>query len=573
MDDKPDSQPDQSRTESVAKDRRSPLTPDRLGCFRIESLINSGGMGSVYRAYDESMKRHVALKVLHASLGLSSTSQQRFAREAWIAGQLEHPNIIKVHSRGEEAGIHYLAMELAEGGSLADHLKRLREAPPSDGGSTGAAQSTYIRSVVTQFVEVCEAVDYVHSKGFIHRDIKPHNILLTDSGRHFKLTDFGIAHSDDMTKITRAGDFIGTIKYMSPELLAAHRAGIDKRTDIYSLGVTLYEALTLRLPFDGDTDEKYLGEILAGRAVPARRRHARIPVDVETVLMKATDHDPERRYQSAREMAADLGAFLDNRPIIARRIGVARRSAKFLWRHRVALTLGTLVVGIIGSAAIYYSHVRESAMDRQRTIQVLQGAIATGKSPVELEPNWTRLTPLLVEAICTNKEDSLAIWFHRASRPQPPKQAEFENALVLWSKNISLIPDNTVTDSPLFALITKISAALESSEFQPEATAWSYYSLGRPASSFAWEIDMDSLAGDLPGLHTVNVRIISIHYRDVRLCAGVGESALVEDTKSSSVAIGDYPVVARDAESREVMKPFLTDTSFAQYSVVRLADR
>ena len=572
MEEHSDQSQDSSPTESVTGRQERPPIPTRLGSFHIEALISSGGMGSVYRAFDESMKRQVALKVLHPSVGISSSGQHRFAREAWIAGQLEHPNIVKVHSRGEEAGVHFLAMELADGGSLADRLNQLKEAGSDKSNQSTTGRSEYIRKMLEQFIGLCEAVEHVHSKGFIHRDIKPHNILLSETDTQFKLTDFGIAHADDMTKITQAGDFIGTIRYMSPELLAAHRAGIDKRTDIYSLGVTLYEALTLQLPYDGDTEERYLSEILAGHAVPARRRNARIPADVETVLMKATDHDPGRRYQSALAMASDLKAILENRPITARRIGLVGRSYRLVKRHYVTVVVGLAIIGSVTAASVYYDHTRDISQDRKRTIEILQATIATGKSPFEVEPNWKHYWSILAKAVEQGSDDSLALWFHRACQPRLPAQGEIEQKIALFSKSVQLFPEGTNQERRVFGLVTRISERLDSQEFRPKVTSWSYYSLSRMVGTFAYvkKIGQDTLEASAVGLHTISLRVISEHYRDVILYKDDGEESLPLPVSSSIIARGDYSVVTKDLSSGEVIEPFLVDTSYSQFTIVRM---
>jgi len=368
----------------------------RLGHFKIEATLGSGGMGTIYRAYDESMKRPVALKVLHSSLEISERAQSRFVREAWIAGQLDHPNIIKVFSRGEENKVSYLALELAEGGSLSDLVEQTRESIPSGSDVTATVDQDYIKDILVKFIELAGALEHIHSKGFIHRDIKPQNVLLSGADKKFKLTDFGIAHAEDMTRMTQAGDFIGTVRYMSPELLAAHRAGIDKRTDIYSLGVTLYEALTLTLPFKADSEEKLIGEILAGHCIEARKANRRIPVDLETVLMKACHHDPDLRYQTAAEFADDLQRITDGRPVLARRQSVVSKGVKYVRRnYKTVLGLAAAVVVLV--SVIIWSYYKVEQAYRGKADESTQREVGAKPTFTKIDvpgfPGYCALSP------------------------------------------------------------------------------------------------------------------------------------------------------------------------------------
>lgn len=356
------------------------LPHEKLGPFRIESTIGTGGMGTVYRAFDESMKRTVALKVLHPALEVSASTQQRFVREAWIAGQLDHPNIIQVYSRGEDQGAHYIAMELAEAGSLADCIRARKESRPPRGETTPDVGPDYIRRILTQFVKLAEALELIHRKGFIHRDIKPHNILLAGENKPFKLTDFGIAHAENMTQVTRAGDFIGTIRYMSPELLTSQAATVDKRTDIYSLGVSLYESLTLSLPFEGRTEQEYISEVMAGHRVPARRRNKWISKDLEIILTVATDPDPAVRYDSAALFADDLLRVLDGRPTMARKEKVSSRALKFIKRNRRRAAALTIVLCAFISMGVWYWIERSSFARLEELVRTFESGVPFLKS-------------------------------------------------------------------------------------------------------------------------------------------------------------------------------------------------
>ncbi|HUV65634.1 MAG TPA: protein kinase [Sedimentisphaerales bacterium] len=417
---------DNDLTESMGDFGEKPDRPriEKLGHFKIEATLGSGGMGTIYKAYDESMKRMVALKVLHRSLEISKRSHTRFVREAWIVGQLDHPNIIKVYSRGEENKVSYLALELADGGSLADVIRDTRALKPSASDASDTLSRQYIHTTLEKFVELTGALEHIHSKGFIHRDIKPHNILRTGPDQKYKFTDFGIAHAEDMTRMTKAGDFIGTVRYMSPELLAAHRAGIDKRTDIYSLGVTLYEALTLSLPFSADSEERLIREILSGHSIPARRKNRWLSRDLETVLMKACHHDPDLRYQTAADFAEDLQRIIDGRPILARRPGLVTKGYKYL-RRNYKTVLGIAVAGAVMAMVVLWSYyqVRQayrSTSDQQSAIQTSSGPTFT-KIKVPGLTEYCALSPD-GEKIAFVAEDS-CLWVAPTHGPTDPTVA------------------------------------------------------------------------------------------------------------------------------------------------------
>ena len=230
-----------------------PLQGEYLGDFHLLRLIGRGGMGEVWEAEQLSLSRRVALKLLLPQR-IDQQGLDYFAREARAGGRLAHPGIVSVFGTGEDEGLHWIAMELVVGGcDLRHSLESLRE--------EGELPKGYYRDMAKFVAELADALEVAHAAGVIHRDLKPSNVLVTPEERP-KLLDFGLAKLTDEMSISVAGDLVGTYFYMSPEQVAAKRAGLDHRTDIFSLGVVLYEMLTLVRPFEGDTTEQVANKIL-----------------------------------------------------------------------------------------------------------------------------------------------------------------------------------------------------------------------------------------------------------------------------------------------------------------------
>jgi serine/threonine protein kinase len=323
--------------------------PQALGDFRILREIGRGGMGVVYEAEQLSIGRRVALKVLPFAAMLDRQQLNRFKNEARAAGTLNHPNIVAVHSVGCDRGVHYYAMELVEGQSLAhlvEHLKASSELPSRRDPARGdqrdnspplhgerridtapvAALSTlpdfsskeYFRTIARLGIQAAEALDHAHQNGILHRDIKPANLLVDDTGKLW-ITDFGLARIEIDAGMTMTGDLLGTLRYMSPEQALAKSVVVDHRSDIYSLGITLYELLTLQPAFSGDDRQELLRKIAFEDPRPPRQINARIPHDLETIVFKATAKEPPERYTSMTVIADDLRCYLESRPIHAKR--------------------------------------------------------------------------------------------------------------------------------------------------------------------------------------------------------------------------------------------------------------
>lgn len=307
----------------------------RIGDFQLLRFLGRGGMGQVWEARQISLRRRVALKLLAPGAELDERAQQRFAREAEAGARLQHSGIVAVHAYGVTDGEAYIAQELVgEGCTLRDFIDDARKAFEEPAG--------FYRKVARLFVQVAEALQAAHDAGVIHRDVKPQNILITPDDQP-KVADFGLARLADAAGISRTGDFIGSYAYMSPEQAMARRIGIDARTDVFSLGVTLYEVLTLSRPFEGDTSQQVLEKILYADPPDPRTIRSRTPRELALISLKAMEKRRERRYPSMRAFAEDLQRYLEGRPIAARAPGAARRAGRWAKRNRRAVLAGLLV--------------------------------------------------------------------------------------------------------------------------------------------------------------------------------------------------------------------------------------
>jgi serine/threonine protein kinase/WD40 repeat protein len=395
----------------AAADRPVGVGPafERLGEYRILREIARGGMGVVYEAVQESLGRHVALKVLPLHRLVRDSQLERFRREARAAARLHHSNIVPVFGVGECDGVHYYAMQYIQGQNLEgvlQEVRRLRGKPvesPSRGtrrsglsaslargllsgrpdarrgdpavnmtevappathassptlvgpnssatGSDLAAQSDsqYARSVARIGLQVAEALAYAHQQGVLHRDIKPANILLDTQGTAW-VTDFGLAKADDSAELTLQGDIVGTLRYMAPERFGGRA---DRRSDVYGLGLTLYEMLTLSSAFVSSDRARLVERVLHEEPPRPRKVDPSIPRDLETIVLKAMAKEPGRRYASAAALAEDLGRFLADRPIQARRAPAWERAWRLCRRNPALATSVALVVSLLAAIAI-----------------------------------------------------------------------------------------------------------------------------------------------------------------------------------------------------------------------------
>jgi eukaryotic-like serine/threonine-protein kinase len=330
-----------------------------LGDFRILREIGRGGMGVVYEAEPISLGRIVALKVLPFAATMDARGLQRFQNEARAAASLHHPHIVPVHAVGCDRGVHYYAMQLIKGQSLDVVLRELRGLRASRKseqlrapGGTAPSQARdvaptidrlpahdpatlqdvqpqastlamldpkeQVRRIVELVIQAAQAIEYAHELGIVHRDIKPANMLMDTCGNLW-ITDFGLAQIGADTRMTLTGDMVGTLRYMSPEQAEGRRAILDQRADVYSLGVTLYELLTLEPAVRGHSREAILRGLIFDEPTPPRQLNRAIPKDLETIILKAIAKKPAERYATMAALAADMRALLDHAPIRAQR--------------------------------------------------------------------------------------------------------------------------------------------------------------------------------------------------------------------------------------------------------------
>ncbi|MDP6762600.1 MAG: serine/threonine-protein kinase [Planctomycetota bacterium] len=313
--------------------------------FTLVAELGSGGMGVVWEAEQGALARRVALKLLNRRGSDDTKWIRRFEREAQACGRLDHPGIVRIHASGEADGIHYMALELVGGGfTLADSLEELRKEPrlPED----------YFEGVAALFAKIADALEHAHTQRVLHRDVKPSNILIDEDDQPH-VSDFGLARVEGGLELSRTGEFMGTPFYMSPEQAAARRMGLDHRTDVFSLGATLYEALTLARPFAGETSQEVFHKILTVEPRNPSEVHSGVPKDLTVICQKALEKDPDRRFRTMADFAADLRRFLANQPILARPPGALVKLSKWSRRHpRLSTGLGVGALAVLATMAV-----------------------------------------------------------------------------------------------------------------------------------------------------------------------------------------------------------------------------
>ena len=412
--------------------------PERFGPFRLIEPIGEGGMGIVYLAEDEQLGRQVALKIVRPEQLAFSGARERFQREVTSIARLQHPGIVPVYSVGEQAGIPYFVMERIAGRTLGEVIERLEGRDPARLTGTDLAAACHIEDsgeppsklfdgswgeVVTRVMrEASEALEHAHRRQILHRDIKPSNIMITPTGRVL-LVDFGLSSNDAVDHMTRTGAQLGSLPYMPPESFSGGARALDERSDVYSMGVSLYELATLRRPFGGSSELDLRASITTASPEPLRQLTPNASWELETICHAALDRDPARRYASAGALAADLGRALAGEPILAKRPTAWRRARQWIARHPVmALGIAVTTIGPLLFALEAARSARRIDSERARADERLGTALSAGELLRESDKrlrNKPHMDPervvnlraaLAVHESLAESEDSTAVW-------------------------------------------------------------------------------------------------------------------------------------------------------------------
>ncbi len=476
----------------------------RVGDFRILDEIGRGGMGVVYRAWQISLDRCVALKVLPFASLLDRTQIARFRNEAQAAARLHHPHIVPVFAVGNDRGVHYYAMQYIDGQPLdriIDAARRAGRRPaggaPSDsvpggecltglGSTYGENPQQYFRTVAKLVVEAALALHAAHEEGIVHRDIKPSNLLLDAEGKLW-VADFGLARCRTDSNLTGSGDLVGTMRYMSPEQARGSSAIVDHRTDVYSLGATLYELLTLRQAVRGADPAAIVRRLDQEDPYPPRQWDPNIPVDLETIVFKALAKSPEARYPTARALADDLRRFLHGEPIHARRPSVSDRIAKWIGRHRrsVACAALALILALVGlsvgavlltrqtqrtsralvAAQDNYQQYRRQLARTTNHLGMLQERQGNRRAAAAAFQEAARLQREILDEQPADEEtlrdlaatlNNLGV-FHSATRPQCATHA-YDESLSVLRRLVALTPEDDCVQAELALALSNLGS-------------------------------------------------------------------------------------------------------------------
>ncbi len=417
----------------VVREQPGRATPrETIGAYRLLRVLGEGGMGVVHLARDERLRRLVALKLLRPERVGSRGSIERFQREAHAIARLRHPSIVTLYEAGEADGECYLAMEWVPGRGLDEVLRERR-------ASEGAALDP--REALRWTADVARALAVAHAAGVVHRDVKPSNLRIEEGGSA-KLLDFGLAKLEGDGTLTRAGSFQGSPAYAAPEQVSATFGEVDAQTDVYGLGATLYECVTGRAPFSGETTDRILHEIVTREPSAPRSVRPEVSRDLEAVVQKALEKDRRHRYASADAFAADLSALLEGRPVQARPVSSLGRLERWVRRNPAlgaAAGFGVLALVVAPSVILWRERdARLALQEEQLRTEAKAAALAQSLEEIGRLSDSKRLDELLAEEkdlwpvgedLVTRAED----WLARASTLKG-RRAIHEETLAKWDR-------------------------------------------------------------------------------------------------------------------------------------------
>jgi serine/threonine-protein kinase len=375
--------------------------------YEIVGVLGRGGMGIVYRAYRTELNRQVAIKMVHAGAQASARTLARFRVEAEAVARLQHPNIVQVHDVGQHAGSPFLVLELVEGQNLAQRI-------------SGTPQPARWAAEIVE--KIARAVHAAHHQGVVHRDLTPSNILLTDDGTP-KIADFGLAKLviGGGERRTQTGEIVGTPSYMAPEQASGRLGEIGAATDVYALGAILYELITGRPPFKGESPLETMRQVVNDQPVAPSRLRSKLPRDLEVIALKCLHKEPQRRYLQALDLAEDLHRFLEGRPILARRASIVERSWRWCRRNpglaaasiTAAAALASLFVGTAVAAWTFRTQrnqIRQAEAEAKAVIDFLQNDVlaqASSYEQVRMHPEITPDPNLTVRKLLNRAAESI----------------------------------------------------------------------------------------------------------------------------------------------------------------------
>ena len=456
----------------------------RLGEFVLIRPLGSGGMGEVWEATQTSVQRKVALKLMRNDTRLSPSALRRFRREAEAAGRVEHPAIVKVIAAGEADGVPYIAQELVPGGRSLSH-----DFEPATAAAEGPPLGR-LRRIAEIVATIAEGLQAAHERGVLHRDVKPSNILIGADERP-RLCDFGVAHLEDSDAGTMSGALVGTPHYMSPELLDPRWGAVGPRADVFSLGVTLFECLTGRKPFEGASAHQVMRATLEAEPEDPRRRAGDIPADLAAICLKALEKPQDQRYVDAAAMAKDLRRWLGGQTVVARPIGALGRTWRWFRRHPAwGAALATLLLGLgVTTGLIVQLSRRQAEVSRLALTEELhrlrEEASALWPVAAADEP---RLAAWLDEAARLLAMEEGLQGLRRRSASENPPDAGGDMGAAWWNRTLGnllaeieefrdprsgLVEGSSLAHGPGIAVRLELARALrqlaESAEFR---TAW-----------------------------------------------------------------------------------------------------